>query len=230
MFSRQSTNIGNEAIVGWIEVNDQFWFAMSMKRNHWLNCVGLPMKTATPHEASPASSAMLKICRAPLSSTHGLVLDAGCGGGRNAFALARRGHNVIAADYDVERIAALLAVKKGIDGASENTLEINGSISCVVCDLLRKDWPFAEKCFDAIVCIHFPVYSIVSNMHRFLSRNGWLYFESVGAQGGNYLQLPKRSWMEQELKGSYKFIHYEERPAGPVGRDAVAVKLLACRM
>lgn len=169
------------------------------------------------------SNVMLQVAGGFLDSTAGRILDMGCGYGRNAIALAERGHHVVAADNDFERLKALQEAKSCL-------IRKNGSISCVKANLSSSNWPFEPNSFLGIISVHFPDYRAIRFVDQFLQKNGWLYFDSVGAQGKNYLQLPEQGWMKSVLQENFDFQHYEERHAGPGGQNAVAVRLLAKRI
>jgi SAM-dependent methyltransferase len=170
------------------------------------------------------SNAMLKAVSNVLDSTSGKILDMGCGYGRNSIVLACRGHQVIAADNDFARLKALReSLKKDI-------FLNDGSIYLVKADLSGSGWPFKQHSFEGIISVHFPDYQAVKFVHHYLRRDGWLYFDSIGGQGKNYLQLPEQGWMKTILQESFVFHHYKERHAGPRDQNAVAVRLLARRM
>ncbi|MGJ0620461.1 MAG: class I SAM-dependent methyltransferase [Methylocystis sp.] len=170
------------------------------------------------------SNVMFRVARGVLGSPDGRVLDMGCGYGRNAIALAKLGHHVVAVDNDFERLKFLMH-EKDVGRRAQK-----GSITCIKADLSSANWPFAENSFTGIASVHFTKYQPIRFVHRFLQENGWLYFDSVGAQGKNYLQLPERGWMKNVLQDHFRFEHYEERHAGPRGENAVAIRLLAKRI
>jgi SAM-dependent methyltransferase len=206
-------------------VNGAVWGCLNPPR--WSNTLkGFGMRT--PQAGGLAhlepSNAMLKVVADFLPSTSGKILDMGCGYGRNSIALACRGHQVIAADNDFARLEALR------ESLKEDISLKDGSISFVKADLSSSRWPFKPHSFEGIISVHFPDYRAVRFAHHFLRRDGWLYFDSVGAQGKNYLQLPEQGWMKRVLRESFVFQHYAERHAGPRGQDAVAVRLLARRI
>ena len=75
---------------------------------------------------------------AVLADTHGRVLDAGCGTGRVAIELARRGHEVVGVDLDPSMLA--VAQRDAPD------------LPWVEADLARLDQQALGAPFDVVVC------------------------------------------------------------------------------
>src|SRR5262245_29282675 len=75
------------------------------------------------------------------------VLDAGCGFGRNALALAQSGFDVVCADRDGHRLNELMRFVR-----SKN---IARRILPICVDLAPSTWPFREACFSAVVLVHY---------------------------------------------------------------------------
>ena len=89
------------------------------------------------------------------------VLDAGCGKGRNAQALAHAGFDVTAVDRDEAVVAALNDLSGGAGGPRERRSvrrrdHDSGFLSAQVADLAQL--PFEDGWFDVVVCnavLHF---------------------------------------------------------------------------
>lgn len=162
---------------------------------------------------------MLKLVALSINNSPKLILDMGCGEGRNALALAGMGHHVIAADIDLTRLRALDLKPR----------TQSGKISCVAVNFLNQNWPFSSECFDLVVSIHFPDYRAIVHAHRYIKKGGLLYFDSVGGQGQNYRQLPDKNQLKETLSSTFALERYEERSVGPKGQNAAAVRLLARR-
>src|SRR3954447_8397708 len=91
------------------------------------------------------------------------VLDAGCGVGRNAIALAELGLNVVCADRDEKRLAKLVGIQPADDS--------RGALLPICVDLEKKTWPFGLRCFSTIVCVHYRLGSFP--LLSFFARFGW---------------------------------------------------------
>jgi SAM-dependent methyltransferase len=147
------------------------------------------------------------------------VLDAGCGFGRNAVALARLGHKVICADSDADRLRSL--------ARANSRKRIRTSLLPVCVNLGRGAWPFGKDCFSAVVCVHFLDARLLPLMRAGLCAGGYLFIETIGGHGGNHLALPRAGELRRALEADFRFEFYEERRAGPERFGKRAVKLLA---
>jgi SAM-dependent methyltransferase len=147
------------------------------------------------------------------------ILDAGCGVGRNALALAHSGFNVVCADRDQHRLGKL------IESARPN--ERCGKLLPVCANLGAATWPFGSGCFSAVVCVHYLDLAVLPAIHASLVPDGCLYIETVGGQGQNYLELPSAGQVRELLLPRFQLKFYEERPVGPLKYGRRAVKLLA---
>jgi SAM-dependent methyltransferase len=154
-----------------------------------------------------------------MQGPRGLILDAGCGYGRNAVALAKEGASVICLDRDRRRLEKLINL------ASGPQVELLGDLYLVCADV--RAWPFPKSCFSAIVCVHIIVNGLLDRCHHSLMTSGYLYFETFGNHGQNYLDLPKAGQIRAQLKEDFDFLDYRERKAGPTSCDAVSVTLMA---
>jgi SAM-dependent methyltransferase len=75
------------------------------------------------------------------------VLDLGCGGGRHAFELYRRGANVVACDLDGDELAGVQNMFRAMDAAGEPP---NGATATVVQGNVLS-LPFPDAAFDAVI-------------------------------------------------------------------------------
>jgi SAM-dependent methyltransferase len=75
------------------------------------------------------------------------VLDAGCGGGRHAFAAYRLGAKVVALDLDGEAVAQARHILASMDPQEQ---EDGALFLCLRADLLRL--PFPDGLFHRIIC------------------------------------------------------------------------------
>jgi SAM-dependent methyltransferase len=155
------------------------------------------------------------------------ALDAGCGFGRNAVALAARGVSVICADKQIERLQTLARFGPQSIENQKQPNRTAGKLLPVLVDLDYERWPFREMCFSGIVCVHLKNINLFEMFHSSLNPGGFLYFETFGAHGKNYLDLPKAGRVHDLLSNGFQLNFYRERKAGPIGYDAVTVKLFA---
>jgi len=95
----------------------------------------------------------------------------------------------------------------------------------VCADLSTDRLPFAKSSFSAVICVHYPVQTIISDLDAAVQKGGHFYIETFGGQGQNYLELPKAGEIRDALAG-YDFHFYKERPVGPRSQNSVAVRAL----
>lgn len=142
------------------------------------------------------------------------LLDAGCGPGRHAAALAASGHSVTAVDVSTAMLAR-----------TRTTARPLGDVECAAADV--RALPFPDACFDGVVCIevleHLPGHledasTTLAEFTRVLRDDGLLVLEAP--------LRPHEDLMDRnpDLRGSWKELHsavdpaagahYAERPLG----------------
>ena len=178
-----------------------------------------------PTSLIPSKSLMQFLDRVA-SSYREPILDAPCGFGRNALALAGQGYDVVAVDNDLDRLESLkkTAAKNSLCETQSNGS--SGRIIPICADLTSDRMPFSESSFSAILCIHYPVQQIITDLCAALKGGGWLYIETFGGHGKNYLELPKAGEIRHVLQG-FELAFYKERLVGPASEEAVVVGALA---
>jgi len=152
----------------------------------------------------------------------GPVLDAPCGYGRNAVALASLGCSVIAIDNNPKRLRALEQSKASYISRESRKC---GQIATICADLRSDRWIFAASSFSAIICVHFEMIDILPCFISSLQRGGYIYVESFGGHGHNFLALPKFGELHNLLGRDMIFHYCKERRVGPPEFNSVCVTL-----
>jgi SAM-dependent methyltransferase len=154
---------------------------------HWVQT----MRSETISHCGPPSKNLICFARELKSHSNLPLLDAGCGYGRNAAALASCGLSVVCVDKELERLNALVRFDpRHVADLRQRECEF-GRLYPVLADLVPSQWPFCENCFSGIVCVHFLNVELFGAFRSSLVPGGYLYIETFGGHGGNYLDLPK---------------------------------------
>jgi SAM-dependent methyltransferase len=187
------------------------------------------VKAPKAHLPDSPSKTLIRFADQIASFDSGPVVDAPCGYGRNAFALARRGCTVIAIDNNRKRLATLDQVKAANLAKDPPVGVSTGGIFTVCADLTAEGWPVAPSIASAIICVHFAVVDLIPTFLSSLRDGGYLYIETFGGQGQNFRELPKANQLGELLSKQVEFRYYKERKVGPLGVDSVVVTLFARR-
>jgi SAM-dependent methyltransferase len=171
-----------------------------------------------------ASKTLLSFADDFLSASDRTILDAGCGFGRNALALAMRGASVVCLDHDSDRLRALMSHAPKLMAGSKNPQLQSGRLYPVCADV--DLWPFPKECFSTILCVHLVKRKLFEPFRNSLVPHGFLYLETFGGQGRNYIDLPKSREFHNLLSEQFDIVFYRERKVGPPECDAVSVALL----
>ena len=158
------------------------------------------------------------------------VLDAGCGFGRNAVALASWGLSVVCVDKDISRLHTLIRLAPIHIAEFQQPETRVGNLYPLLANLSHSQWPFAQKCFGAIVCVHFLDIGLLDAFRASLVVKGRLYIETFGGHGGNYLDLPKAGQMLDLLSPYFQLSFYRERKVGPADYGAVSVRAFGTKI
>jgi SAM-dependent methyltransferase len=178
------------------------------------------------HPAAP-SKTLIKFVEGMGQASKLPILDAGCGFGRNALALAARGASVICVDRRFERLKILASVgSKYLADQTQSGCPI-GKLLPVLAELDSFNWPFSKNSLSGIVCVHFVDIGLFDAFKASLTSGGFFYFETFGGHGGNYLDLPRAGQVRDLLSKSFDLNFYQEKKVGPLRGDAVTVKLFA---
>lgn len=187
------------------------------------------MNTATACLPISPSKTLVKFADQIASFGKGPLVDAPCGYGRNAVAMAARGCTVVAVDNDQKRFVSLEQLKVAYIAERASAGVSPGHIFTVCADLTAEGWPVAPSSVSAIICIHFAMIDLVPSFISSLQVGGHIYAETFGGQGQNFRELPKAGQLRDLLSRHVEFIHYKERKVGPTGYDSVSVTLFAQR-
>jgi SAM-dependent methyltransferase len=179
------------------------------------------------------SSNLLRIVARLSESPRGSILDAPCGYGRNAKLIAALGFPVVCLDAAAAALRAVLDPRYSLWlPPTYSHLEFApalGPLRAVRADLLASALPFAANTFAGIVNVHFTVPALLQEFARVLMPGGFVFLETVSAQGGNYKELPAPGELRAGLPQALRLEEYQERPVGPPGARAATVKLLAIK-
>jgi SAM-dependent methyltransferase len=187
------------------------------------------VKTATAQLPISPSKTLVKFADHIASFGKGPVVDAPCGYGRNAVALAARGCTVVAVDIDRKRLLALEQVKAAYVAEHVSAGVSTGQILTFCADLSAEGWPIAPSSVSAIICVHFAMIHLVPSFISSLQQGGYVYVETFGGQGQNFRELPKAGQLRELLSRHMEFRYYKERKVGPTEVDSVSVTLFAQR-
>jgi SAM-dependent methyltransferase len=149
------------------------------------------------------------------------LIDVACGSGRNALAFAQLGCTVICVD---RHLAGLQAHIKHLRRTELS--KAVAKLSLHQMDLVNDRWPFTTGFAGGIINVHFLLPELFPFFERTLSPGGNLLLETVPGCGGNYLELPKAGELRSAFERAFDLELYQERKAGPVGFDAVTVRVL----
>ena len=134
------------------------------------------------------------------------VLDLACGYGRNGAYIAQKNHHVIFADLDED---CLDFVSQG-KGVAEHG-EIPQDCTEIINIDLTETWPFMRDSLGGIICVHFYYPNIVTRCINTIVSGGFFYFETVNATSGNYLSLPFKGEIINQVSRDFNVLLFRER-------------------
>ena len=144
------------------------------------------------------------------------VLDMGCGGGRHAFAVLRRGARVVAFDASLDELDGVRAMAAAMAAAGE--VPAGGELLCVEGDALAL--PFDDASFDRIIAAevleHIPddrgaIAELVRVLapggriavtvpSRFPERVNWLLDSDYHDTPGGHVRVYAKTELEERLR------------------------------
>jgi SAM-dependent methyltransferase len=173
------------------------------------------------------SATLLKFAGELARPGKSMTLDLACGYGRNAIVLAAHGCDVICVDRDLARLRHLDATKAASLSQAPTYNVAAGRLTTLCADLSEALWPFTPNSFDTIINIHFLRLELIPCLLKTLRHDGYLYIESFGGQGRNYLELPRSGQLKAALSGQCAFKFHQEKAASQKHPEAVTIKALA---
>ena len=188
------------------------------------------MKRTTISHLGLPSKALIDVADELTGLSQYPVLDAGCGFGRNAVALALRGLSVVCVDQNLGRLHTLVGLAPTHIAEFKQRDTGVGQLYPLLANLNHSQWPFAQKCFGAVICIHFLDIELLDAFRASLITGGHLYIETFGGHGGNYLDLPKTGQLHDLLSPHFQLSFYRERKVGPADHRAVSVRLFGKKL
>ena len=100
-----------------------------------------------------------------------------------------------------------------------------GNLYPALVDLNPSKWPFREDSFAGIICVHFINIDLFELFCSSLISGGFLYLETFGGHGRNFLDLPRAGQLRELLSKNFQMQFYRENKVGPIASDAVTVRL-----
>lgn len=148
------------------------------------------------------------------------VLDLPSGFGRHSLFLAAQGGRVTAADIDRNRLAHSVATWQA---SATQVGELYP-----VCVNAELPLPFQRESFDLVLVVHYVSHRIVEAVWPLVRPNGFLLYETFGAQGENRSLLPTAGSTALRV-ADFEVLDLRERPVSGNDANAVTVKMLATK-
>jgi SAM-dependent methyltransferase len=96
-------------------------------------------------------------------------------------------------------------------------------------DLINDPWPFEDESLGAIINVHFFQSRLIGIFLRSLKKGGYLFIETIGGHGGNYVDLPPHGFIKAQLADAFDIRFLKEKKVGPLQSNSSTVKLLAIK-
>jgi SAM-dependent methyltransferase len=154
--------------------------------------------------------------------TNGPIADVACGYGRNAFLVSSFGVPVLCIDNDRKALDFIESLEPDQPEGSKllSTLEL---------DLINDPWPFGNESLGTILNVHFLTARLLDYFLSSLKIGGYIFIETIGGNGGNYLQLLPQGYIKRKLTDAFEVRFYREKKVGPTESDASTVKVFAIK-
>lgn len=178
--------------------------------------IGVRSKKALSSSLNP--SRFVRECLPERASYLGApALDLACGTGRHTIHLSERGFCVTGADLNHSYLTRARKAGPSYSPAAINFVRLDAG----------RTLPFRDATFEVAIIVHFTRPGLIKEVGRTLRSQGLLVYETFGAHGQNWLQLPNRRELEGELHAAgLEPIWQRFKPAGPQGQ-VVTAKIFA---
>lgn len=176
-----------------------------------------PRAPRIENPGGPVSAYLAKWAPQPTASKALRALDIPCGLGRHTLHLASIGYEVVAIDNDPNQIAQL---------ERRLALQPARAVRTVLGDA-NSPLPVEINSFDLIVTTHFVSAALIDQLPVVLKVGGLFIYETFGAQGANWLGLPRPGAVRAQLSTSFELLDYRERAVGPTHAEAAVVRAVA---
>jgi SAM-dependent methyltransferase len=177
-----------------------------------------------PIDLSP-SKILAKFAEEIALNSNGTIVDVPCGYGRNAACIASYGMPVVCVDINND---ALEYIKSSVSLSLTKSKDFH-QFTTMQLDLINDPWPFEDGSLGAIINVHFFHYALIGYFARSLKIGGYLFIETIGGHGGNYLDLPQHGFIKDQLADSFNIKFIKEKKVGPLQSNTSTVKLLAIK-
>ncbi len=141
------------------------------------------------------------------------------GYGRHSLIFAEHGYHVIAIDLD----------EGALDAIQQSTASVNSNRQ-ITCILANSDFnlPLAPETISVAIVVHFVSPCLVESLSHIIQPGGYLIYQTYGANGQNWLTLPRPGQLAAALYAKFQLVYYKETRVGPE-KAAVTVRCLARR-
>ena len=175
-----------------------------------------------PIDSTP-SKLLTQFAKEIVTESSGPIVDVGSGYGRNAIYLASFGAKVLCIDNNIEALNFIKNTNIDLYRAKNGV----NNIETIELDLIIEKWPFKAESLGAIISVHFLPEKLLDYFIRSLKKGGYLFIETIGGQGGNYLQLPPKGFIINKISDLFEIKYFKERKVGPIQSEVASVKLFA---
>ena len=138
---------------------------------------------------------------APLVRPSGAVLDVACGNGRHTRFFLARGHDVVAGDIDLSKVA---------------DLEISAHLKLIEVDIEGGLWPLSGASFDAVVVTNYLHRPLLDRLVEAVAPEGLLIYETYArgnecwGRPSNPAFLLRPGELLEVVRGRLRVIAYED--------------------